>query len=577
MTAPNPATRLARLAVRSLTAAGVRHVVLCPGSRSAPLAYALAGAVGPDLTLHVRHDERVAAFTALGIGLGGRTIGAVVTTSGTAAANLHPAVLEAHHANRPVVVVTADRPPALRGTWANQTSDLQSAVFGDAVRAQVDLDDASVGDATAASDRLARAVLAAQGFPTVTGVPTARPGPVHLNLGFADPLVPDPDDDGDGGGAVRGPALLPAAGATPSPSVALRLAPGPRTVVLAGDGAGPQARAFAEAAGLPLLAEPSSGARRGPNAIGPYRLLLELDAFGGAVERVVAFGRPTLSRPVTRLVGRADVDVVLVSPFADWPDPGRPVTRCAAVAGDPPADDGRELARWRAAGDAATAALEAVLDDDLRRGVLSGPSLAREVWSATGPGDDLVSGSSNPIRDLDLAARPGSPADGAGSGRVFANRGLAGIDGTIATATGLALVSGRPTRLLLGDVTFLHDVGALLAGPAESRPDLQVVVLNDDGGGIFGLLEYGALADAGPEAAALFERLFGTPHGADLGALCRGYGVRHDLVKDVDTLRAALATPGSGTSVLEVRAERSALRALHARLRSAVHEAARAP
>jgi len=171
------------------------------------------------------------------------------------------------------------------------------------------------------------------------------------------------------------------------------------------------------------------------------------------------------------------------------------------------------------------------------------------------------------VRDLDLAAHP---ATGAGSLPVTANRGLAGIDGTLATATGLALRRGRPVRVLVGDVAFLHDAGALLLGPGERRPDLQVVVLNDDGGGIFSLLEYGALAAAGPGEAAGFDRLFGTPHGADLEALCRGYGVPHEQVKDAARLRAVLAGPVRGPGVVEVRADRAGLRDLHAALRSAV-------
>src|SRR4051794_21392424 len=180
-----PSTVLARLAVAALREAGVEHVLLCPGSRSAPLAYALAAAGddGSGPRVHVRHDERVAAFTALG------AAGAVVTTSGTAAANLHPAVLEAHHANRPLVVLTADRPVSLRGTWANQTSELQAGLFGDAVRARLDLaDDDAAKDPDAARAAIA-AVLAA-----AFGPGGARPGPVHLDLGFADPLLPDDDE-----------------------------------------------------------------------------------------------------------------------------------------------------------------------------------------------------------------------------------------------------------------------------------------------------------------------------------------------------------------------------------------------
>jgi 2-succinyl-5-enolpyruvyl-6-hydroxy-3-cyclohexene-1-carboxylate synthase len=298
-------------------------------------------------------------------------------------------------------------------------------------------------------------------------------------------------------------------------------------------------------------------------------LLLELPEFGPAVERVIAFGRPTLSRPVTRMLNRPEVDVVLVSVFGHWPDPGRPVRRFARVdLGDrpravPAADDW--LIRWRDAGAAAGAAIDAALDAEAEQGRISGPLLAREVSAALRPQEVLVAAASNPIRDLDLAARP--LADPAVA--VHANRGLSGIDGTLSTALGVAL-NGGSVRVLVGDVAFLHDVGALLGAPDEQRPDLQVVVLNDDGGGIFSLLEYGELAEADPTAAAQFDRLFGTPHGADLAALCRGFGVPHERVDDVGRLRAVLADPPPGLSVVEVPASRSTLRHLHTRLREAV-------
>lgn len=556
----NAATLLARLTVQALAGGAVGHVMLCPGSRSAPLAYALAAAeAGGGPRLHVRHDERVAAFTALGAG------GAVVTTSGTAAANLHPAVLEAHHGNRGLVVVTADRPPALRGTWANQTSEHQAGLFGATLRARLDL-----ADTDAAKDPAAARTALDEVIGAAFGDASRRPGPVHLNLGFTEPLMPDVDEPLAGARVRPGfSPVLPEEGR-------LSLPRGPRTVVLAGDGASPTARSVAERAGWPLLAEPSSGARGGPNAVGPYRLLLELPEFGGAVERVVAFGRPTLSRPVTRLVNRPDVDVVLVSPYPGWPDPGRPVTRCTGLALDERAAAAPEdgwLSSWRKAAVVAAAAIDTVLEADVAAGRLSGPLLAREVAAALRPGETLVVGASNPIRDLDLAARPG---DGPECLPVVANRGLAGIDGTISTATGLAFRAG-PTRALVGDVTFLHDLNALLAAPGEQRPDLQIVILNDDGGGIFSLLEYGESASRSPAEAATFDRLFGTPHGADLKALCTGYWVPHELVTDVARLRRVLAEPSAGTSVVEVRCDRAGLRDLHARLRSAVHAAALYP
>ena len=576
----NPATLLAGLTVDALVAAGVGHVVLCPGSRSAPLAYRLARP-SAGLRLHVRHDERVAAFTALGVGLRGTSIGAVVTTSGTAAANLHPAVLEAHHANRPMVVITADRPPAVRGTWVNQTSELQAGLFGAAVRARLDLADSDAAtDPDAAWTALFATLTAARGRAA-----WERPGPVHLNLGFTEPLLPD-DPSADPGAGRPWPSTV----REPSTEPDLDLAPYALTVVLAGDGAGREARAFAESSGLPLLAEPSSGARGGPNAVGPYRLLLELPAFGDSVSRVVAFGRPTLSRPVTRLLARPEVEVVLVSPHAGWPDPGRPVVRCRQPVVEP-GSDRRWLMRWRIAAASGRLAVDGVLDADAAAGRLTGPLLARELAAALRHREVLMAAASNPIRDLDLAA----PAFRDPMPRVFANRGLSGIDGTVSTAVGIALAAadgdgdgsagsagsdgagpggGPHTRVLVGDVAFLHDLGALLSDPVVPPPNLQVVVLNDDGGGIFSLLEYGELAERDAGAEATFERVFGTPHEADLGSLCRGYGVPHRMLADVGELRAALATPAPGITVLEVRSTRAALRDLHSRIRTAVHAAA---
>jgi 2-succinyl-5-enolpyruvyl-6-hydroxy-3-cyclohexene-1-carboxylate synthase len=543
----NPSTAAARVVVAELIRHGVAHVVLAPGSRSAPLAYAVVAAADRgDLHLHVRIDERVAAFTALGLAHVSGPV-AVVTTSGTAVANLHPAVLEAAHAGLPLVVLTADRPHELRGTGANQTTD-QVRIFGASVRFFADVP-APVGRAEEAADLrnlLSRALAAA------AGVRTGDPGPVHLDLAFREPLVPEAHDASALEITVRGAATV----ARSRIDVPVPLPRGPRTVVVAGDRAGAAARQLAEAAGLPLLAEPSSGVRGGPNAIGPYRLLLDRPDLGGRIERAVVFGHPTLSRQLAGLLARSDVDVVVVCPGGrSWPDAARRATTvAAAVTMDRGRDADGWLAEWQEAGRQAGAVLDAVLDAS----AISGPLVAREVAAA---GGQLVIGSSNAVRDMDLS---GVPADGEVP-LVVANRGLAGIDGTVSTATGVALASGTFTRVLLGDLTLLHDIGGLLIGPLEDRPQLQIVVINDDGGGIFALLEHGAL-----EHAAVFERVFGTPHGADIAALCAGFGVSHTLVNDVADLRKALADPAEGRSVVEVVVDRSGHRGLHARIRAAL-------
>ncbi|PZF85036.1 2-succinyl-5-enolpyruvyl-6-hydroxy-3-cyclohexene-1-carboxylic-acid synthase [Jiangella anatolica] len=546
----NPSTAAARVLVTELVRHGVRHVVLAPGSRSAPLAHALATASARgDLRLHVRVDERVAAFTALGLA---RVAGpvAVVTTSGTAAANLHPAVLEASHAGVPLLLLTADRPHEVRGTGANQTTD-QVRLFGAAVRffADVPAPFGRPGEDADLRALLARALAAA------AGTRSGDPGPVHLDLAFREPLVPDDDafwpEASDGA-----PEIVAARAVEPA-----TLDGGPLTVVIAGDGAGPDARTFAEAAGYPLLAEPSSGARSGPAAVGPYRLLLERPELGGRIERAVVFGHATLSRPVSALLARESVEVVVVDRRPDWIDPGRRAARVVSAVTAPPPGDPDWPASWQRAAKAAQDAVDGVL----AAGPLTGPAVAALVWAARRSGEALVVGSSNPVRDLDLAAAPAVTDE---AGPVLANRGLAGIDGTLSTATGVALASGGPVRALVGDLTFLHDAGGLLIGPLEERPDLQIVVVNDDGGGIFALLEHGD-----PAHAERFERVFGTPHGADLAALCAGYGVAHRRVTDPAALRSALAEPVTGRGVIEVPVARAALRDLHARIRAAVSAA----
>jgi 2-succinyl-5-enolpyruvyl-6-hydroxy-3-cyclohexene-1-carboxylate synthase len=348
-------------------------------------------------------------------------------------------------------------------------------------------------------------------------------------------------------------------------TTAERLPEGPRTVVVAGDGAGPAARDLALGAHWPLLAEPTSGSA-GPDAVAAYRLLLELPELGGRVQRVVAFGRPTLSRPVTRLLSRPDVELVLADAAGTWHEPGRPARRVHAV--EAPHREPDDWARcWSAASVAAAKALDAALDAS-PAGAPLGPVVAREVARGTVAPTRLVVAASNPVRDLDLVGH-----DLGGGVRVVANRGLAGIDGTVSTATGLAL-GGAPVRVLVGDLAFLHDLNGLLVPPTEVRPEVQVVVLDDGGGGIFGLLEHGERAGRGPGEAAAFERLFGTPHGADLAALCRGYGVPYLPAGDAAGVREALA--GGGPGVVHVRTTRAGLRELHARLRAEVHAAVRA-
>jgi 2-succinyl-5-enolpyruvyl-6-hydroxy-3-cyclohexene-1-carboxylate synthase len=520
------------------------------------MAYALAEASAQGrIELLVRIDERSAGFTALGLALATGSPAAVLTTSGTAVGNLLPAVMEANHAAVPLIVLSADRPEELRGTGANQTT-IQPDIFGEQVRFAVDI------PAGTDPERAIRTGLSA----AAGAFPDLAPGPVQLNLAFRDPLVPGPGEK------------LPTSADRPRYRVAteplvMNLPPAStdlperRTVVLAGHDAGPVAEAFARAHGLPLLAEPSSNARFGPNAVGPYRLLLEHFGPESAtpIERVVLFGRPTLSRPVAALLARPDVQSALYQPLpVAWYEPGRrtelPLESLADLADFAGRGPSSWLDTWLLAGSAAQHALDRVLAEEAPA---TGPAVGSLVWKhARG---QLLLGSSNGIRDVDLAGLP-APEPAA---TVYANRGLAGIDGTISTATGIALGGRQETTVLLGDVTFLHDAGGLLLGSGEEQPDLRIVVLNDAGGAIFDLLEHGAVREAGTYGDAV-ERLFGTPHTVDLAAIAAAYGVGHCSVGTTAALAEALSQPIEGRSIVEVRTDRHGLRALHSRIKDAV-------
>ncbi len=512
--------------VQRLLDLGVVEVVVAPGSRNAPLSFAVFDAAEAGLLrLHTRLDERSAGFLALGLTRQHRRA-AVLCTSGTAVANLHPAVLEAAHAGVDLVVVTADRPARMRGTGANQTTD-QVGIFGPLVTSH---DVEEVGDLPAATD-----------------------GVLHLNVQLDEPLVPADRWTPSSHDAESARHDTPT---QPGPAVTLSL--GPRTVVVAGDDSGPPARQLAEAAGWPLLAEPTSGARTGTHALRCYRLLLDGE-LGQQVERAVVFGRPTLSRPVTRLLGRGDVEVLEVPARGVWI--GRPFP----VAGSAPgyAVDGTDDSGWLDAWRDADRSLARQVDRLVAAEDGVTPyEVAAAVSRALPPDGLLVVGASSPIRDLDLMAT----AHPVGERRkTIANRGLSGIDGVVSTAVGAALARPRPTLALLGDVTFLHDANGLVLGPGQPEPDLTLVVVNDDGGSIFAMLEQGD-----PAHADRYEALFGTPHGVDLAALCAATRTPHWRVGSLPELEQALASPNGGIEVVEVPVRRHDRRAVDARLRALV-------
>jgi 2-succinyl-5-enolpyruvyl-6-hydroxy-3-cyclohexene-1-carboxylate synthase len=397
------------------------------------------------------------------------------------------------------------------------------------------------------------------------------PGPVHLNLPFAEPLTPgDAGAVAEGGGSTTGAAFgSPATDAASAPGAVawpagrpgdapwtavpaarivaspLPLDPAAPTVVIAGPGAPPLD------VGVPVIAEPSSAAWPGAVRTGPW--LLGTPSL--KPKQVVVAGRPTLHRAVARLLADPEIAVYALADAhgLPWTDVAGSVRAIGAL--PPLRPDPEWLRRWDEADKAATAALDEALDEGP-----VGMQLARALVAALPDGAQLVLGSSNPVRDVALAA---VPRDGV---VVRSNRGVAGIDGTVSTAMGAALAHDGPTVALLGDLTLLHDTTGLVVGPDEPRPDLTIVVLDDRGGGIFSLLEQGA-----PEHAAAFERVFGTPHTVDLTALCAAMGVPHTCA-DPSDIANHLGRPG--VRVVEVRAERAGLRAAHARIARSVRLAA---
>ncbi len=520
----SPATAFAVALLEEFHRLGVRDIVLGPGSRSQALALAAAEfeRLGM-IRLRVRIDERVGGFLALGIAVEtGRPV-ILITTSGTAVGNLHPAVLEAHHSGVPLIVITADRPESLRGVGSNQTTE-QPGIFSSAVRRSWDVapPNGSAGETDAAA-ALARDALA------------AASGPVHLNLAFAEPLsspftlaerpLPEPVS------VVELPVVERVE--TPAPDLddlGLQLSAVPGTVVVAGTGAGPRAEEVARELGAPLLAEIASGAHFGPQLVVAYRELLNTANFGDRVQRVIVFGHPTLSREVPALIQRQGVETIVVrGASAEDYNPGRRVGTFAdsvSVVGEP---DARSWSgRWVAASRALiedidvapdiTADLGAHAKAELAavRAPVTRRALVEAVWRATWPKDRLVLGASRLIREADKVL-PGKRVP------VHANRGLAGIDGTISTALGMALASQAEgaegtTRVLVGDLTFLHDVGALLFGVGEVRPRIQVIVGTDNGGTIFDGLEVAQSAGPG------YDRVLLTPQVVDIPKLAEAYG-----------------------------------------------------
>lgn len=608
----NPATLLARAVVASLVEAGVKRVVISPGSRNAPLTYALADAAQAGyLQLRVVVDERSAAFVALGAsrsdwlheGLARPAV--AVMTSGSAVANAHPAVVEADAAGVPLIILSADRPHALVNTGASQTT-VQTGIFGAATRYQADLGDTNASGAVA--NQVRRAVAAASGRLSLD------PGPVHLNVRLAPPLAPaapwqvphlEPKTHWL---RARKPLEEQLNGVTVSQvGCRLGLDPARRGVIVVGDNDDAElahyAAALAHAWGWPLLAEPTSLVRTDANAVAAYSALLaggDGSASGdGAqlsqeIEQLLVVGHPTLSRPIGALLAREDIYQVVLTNRARWSDvsgqaayvttleqalsslniPGGGADAGAEAGAD--ADAGGDASASAGAGAGVGVGKNAPSPLWLQRWLQAGQQqlnatsvtkaaqMALTTWQATSQYEShsqstaihsdglessvtLMAASSMTIRYLDAGLPAGKQLKKM-PGPVVANRGLAGIDGTISTAVGLAWASGQPVRVIIGDLAAAHDLTGLVKAVTENEVDLQVIVLDDHGGKIFSGLEYGA-----SELSNYFLRFFTTAQQVDFAQAAAAFGAHVSVIDDVDGLQSLLSKPIAGRSLVHVK------------------------
>lgn len=506
------ATATSRLIVAELVRCGVRTVVLCPGSRSAPLAYALYDAAqAGKIKLQIETDERVAGFVALGVGLANpATPAAVVTTSGSAVANLVPAAQEAYYAGVPLLLVTADRPHQLRGVRANQTTD-QRAVLSGSVRECVSVP-APVSEPQKLRGQIFRLVRTARGAAN-------SPGPVHLNVAFTEPLVPSAAWE-----TLETDCAEPTLTAAPL-----------RTVAVCGPSVGTPvaAEVFAE---IPLLAEPSAVERNHRNALTAYPLLLRTE-LRSQIQRVLIVGHPTLARETIRLISDPELEVIAVADAAGYTDPGGVVRKVIA------ATDTAELQQFTAAQDpnwlaswqAASARAQAKIAE------LSATEPVIQLAQALASEQTVVAASSI-IRHINSYGTVPNAL-------VHTNRGLAGIDGTISTARGLAMARGQRMRVVVGDLAFVHDSSSLITGSGQESPELDVVVIDDHGGSIFATLEYGAAP------AELFDTVFRTEKQVSLASYADAVGATFYQTSPAE-LAQVLAQPARGIRVIVVELER---------------------
>jgi 2-succinyl-5-enolpyruvyl-6-hydroxy-3-cyclohexene-1-carboxylate synthase len=576
----NANTALASAFAEELARGGLRHAVLSPGSRSTPLAVALWRT--PEIETTVIVDERSAAFFALGAAQASGEPVAMLCTSGTAAANYHPAICEADESAIPLIALTADRPPELRGIGAGQTID-QLKLYGDSVRWFCEVGTHEADDAGLLHYRsvACRALAAARG--------AVRPGPVHLNLPWREPLAPV---SVEGAVTATDPLALdgregrPLTAVTPvdrEPTefmideVAGHIREAIAGVIVAGRQLDPELREplshLARASGFPILAEPTSQLRCGPqdrsHVVTTYDLLLRDERFARATapDLVLRFGEMPTSKPLRAWLARSGADQLLVDPYGGW---NEPTGRAAALLRADPTElaagwaarlEGEERGapkRWIEVERAARAAIDAELES---LDSLTEPGLHAALGAAHRDGDLVYTASSMPIRDQE-AFLPASDADAL----FLCNRGANGIDGLVSSGIGAAHASGRPTTILTGDLGLLHDIGGLATLRDVSTP-VRIVVIDNDGGGIFSFL---------PQAEAMpsdeYEALLGTPRGIDASKAADLFDLPHRKLDSLKELPDALA---AGTGLIEVNTDRRANAKLHRRLSRSAAEAAR--
>jgi 2-succinyl-5-enolpyruvyl-6-hydroxy-3-cyclohexene-1-carboxylate synthase len=569
----NRNTALASAMVEELVRCGVRGAVVAPGSRSTPLSLALLREPGIRITPIV--DERSAGFFALGAAQASRVPAVVLCTSGTAAANLHPAVCEADESNVPLIVLTADRPPELRGIGAGQTID-QLKLYGSSVRWFCEVGTHDADDAGLLHYRS----VACRAFAAATG--DVRPGPVHLNCAWRDPLGPEPRprdvsatsqlavSGRDGGRPLTTVPTPPPAAPAPElvEAIAAQVAASNRGLIVAGrmrTGAATAIAELAAATGFPIVAEPTSQLRWGHHdrdlVVSAYEPIARLRPPALEPDLVLRFGEMPTCKPLRQwLADLLGIASLVVDPDGGWNEPTRhagaivradPAALCRALTERVTEPAAEWAERWRSADEAAGAAIRGTLT---QLSEPTEPALHAAFGELYRDGDVVYTASSMSIRDQEAYLR------GGGAEVAFlANRGANGIDGLVSSGIGAAVASGSRTWILTGDLGLFHDMNAL-AIPRLGEADVRIVVANNDGGGIFEFL---------PQAEQVsredFEAVFGTPLGLDLERIAALFGLRYERVDDLGSLRSATASPG----LIEVPVDRRANVDVHRRLTEA--------